>query len=177
MDELADNNIINAVTSLESPLKIANYFVSKSINTGKELSPIKVLKLVYLSHGWYLGLTDKALIGEAVQAWKYGPVVEGVYHAFKSYGSEQITSYAIDYNSNKIKIPIPTLENDKVLIEFLDRIWEVYGDLSGLILSTITHETGSPWDIIYNKQGGKDKHGTIIPNDLIRDYYKRKAQE
>jgi len=157
---------------MQSSIKIANFFVSKSINTGEELSPIKLLKLVYLSHGWYLGLTEKPLIGEAVQAWKYGPVVKDVYYAFRTYGSEQITSFAKDSYST---IQIPNAEKEKDLVQFLEKIWEIYGKVDGLRLSALTHESGSPWDTVWNIQGGKYKKDAIIPNDLIRDYYKAKS--
>ena len=162
--------------TLESSIKIANYFVLKSINTGKELSPIKVLKLVYLSHGWYLGLNGKPLISEAVQAWQYGPVVQEVYYSFKNYGSDQITSFA-RLSLSTVPLPNEKEEKDKELIQFLDKIWEIYGDWTGLVLSTLTHEPNSPWDTVWNKQGGKHRKGAIIPNDLIRDYYKAKSAE
>ena len=40
-----------------------------------ETTPMHVLKLVYLCHGWVLGLTDQALIDEPVEAWQYVPPV------------------------------------------------------------------------------------------------------
>ena len=45
-----------------------------------ETTPMHVLKLVYLCHGWCLGFTGEALINEPVEAWTYGPVVPTVYH-------------------------------------------------------------------------------------------------
>ena len=33
------------------------------------------IKLVYLCHGWMLGIYGRSLIGEPVEAWRYGPVV------------------------------------------------------------------------------------------------------
>jgi uncharacterized phage-associated protein len=68
--------------------------------------------------------------------------------------------------------PIVTDEGKKA---FLNKIWEVYGKFNGLQLSTLTHQPDTPWDIVWNKRGGKSKKAVIIPNDLIREHYKCKA--
>jgi uncharacterized phage-associated protein len=141
-----------------SPHIIANYFIELSLQTGKELTPMKLVKLVYISHGWYLGLTNKPLIIEGVQAWKYGPVVTSVYHDFKHYGNQQITSMVISQSD----------------IEFLNKIWDVYKDMNGLQLSTLTHQKDTPWDIVWNQKDGKKINGALIPNDIIKNHYKAK---
>ena len=154
-----------------SPIAVANFFVQKSLETGIELTPMKLVKLVYLSHGWYLGLASQPLISEAVQAWKYGPVVNSVYHTFKKYGNEQILSQESDPENFQFSLPVIQDENIQA---FLNKIWDVYSKYSGLQLSTLTHEQGSPWDKVWNYQGGKDRKAVIIPNALIQDYYRTK---
>ena len=42
-----------------------------------------VLKLVYVCHGWMLGIHGAPLITEPVEAWTYSPVVPTVYHRYK----------------------------------------------------------------------------------------------
>ena len=37
---------------------------------GRVLTPMQVLKLVYISHGWMLGLLDQPLVAEAIEAWR-----------------------------------------------------------------------------------------------------------
>ena len=155
---------------MESPIAIANYFINKSLFEGVDLSPMKILKLVYLAHGWNLGLKDKPLLSEAVQAWKYGPVVRSVYESFKKYKDGQIDSLSLDIQTGTYPIP-----NDIPTKELLDKVWSVYKDYSGLELSTLTHEKDSPWDIVWNKEGGRNKMSAIIRNDLIANYYKKKA--
>ncbi|QLH42366.1 MAG: DUF4065 domain-containing protein [Coxiellaceae bacterium] len=58
---------------------------------------MKLAKLIYVAHGWSLALNDVPLIDEAVQAWKFGPVIESVYHEFKHFGNDVINSLAIDF--------------------------------------------------------------------------------
>ena len=149
-----------------SPHIIANYFIGLSLQTGKDLTPMKLVKLVYISHGWYLGITNKPLIIEGVQAWKYGPVVNSIYHDFKHYGNQQITSMvATPFQSENI------IPDD---IAFLNKIWDVYKDMNGLQLSTLTHRKDTPWDIVWNQHDGKKINGALIPNDIIKNHYKAK---
>lgn len=156
---------------MKTALEIANYFIEKSLESGEELTPMKLNKLVYIAHGWYLGLADKPLIGEAAQAWKYGPVIPSVYHRFKSYGGAQITS--LEPASDMVTIPEV---RDEELKEFLQRIWDVYGRLSGLQLSSLTHQEGTPWSVTRHRYGdSRDNGGAMIPNDLIKQHYKGKV--
>ncbi|GAA4327898.1 Panacea domain-containing protein [Mucilaginibacter gynuensis] len=154
-----------------SPISISNFFVNKAISEGVELTPMKLLKLVYLAHGWHLGLNNATpLISEAVQAWKFGPVINSVYHDFKSFKDSQITSLGFDPTT----LTYPIL-SDTQKTPLLLKVWDVYKNWTGLELSALTHEDGSPWDTVWNKQGGKNKQGAIIPNDLIADYYMKKS--
>jgi uncharacterized phage-associated protein len=148
---------------------IASYFVQKSFDTGVPLTPMKLVKLVYIAHGWHLALTDEALISEPIEAWKYGPVVRTVYHNYKHFGSGQITNKVEDFPSSDGQ-----LDDDKKA--FLDKIWHEYGNYSGLQLSTLTHLRETPWDIVWNQQNGKERTGVIIANDLIKSHYKEKLQ-
>src|SRR6478736_558945 len=129
---------------MNKPLSIANYFVNKSMSDGSELTPMKLVKLVYISHGWYLGINDKPLLNESIEAWKYGPVVPSIYHNFKQYNNSQITSLECEFGSFNNSCPII---EDTETSAFLDKIWEVYRGYSGLQLSTITHQDNTPWDI------------------------------
>lgn len=154
---------------MESSLAIANYFIQKSIDTGNTISPMKLVKLVYISHGWYLGLADKPLISDEVQAWKYGPVIPPVYQQFKKYGDSPITEKA--YYRNQEKLYYYSL-NDPLVASFLDKVWEVYSNYSGIQLSSLTHEPNTPWDIIWNKYNGSTFYGASIPNNIIKEHYK-----
>ena len=71
------------------PIAVANFFIQKSIETGLEVTPMKLLKLVYIAHGWSLGLFGEPLIDEAVVAWTYGPVIPDLYKVLKDYGRDR----------------------------------------------------------------------------------------
>lgn len=160
------------------PIAIANYFLKKSFDTGEEITLMKIIKLVYISHGWYRGITGKDLIKESAQAWKYGPVIESVYHEFKSYGGRPITKLGsvLLPHEDRFQIITPTVDKEDIQ-EFLDKVWEIYHSFTAIELSSLTHQEGSPWDITYNKLGGRNSRSTIISNDLIEQHYRDKINE
>jgi uncharacterized phage-associated protein len=79
----------------ETAAAVANYFIDKALEEDRELTPMKLIKLIYLAHGWRLGWTQLPLIGEAIKAWKYGPVIESLYQSFKRYGGRQLDRDAL----------------------------------------------------------------------------------
>lgn len=164
---------------MESPLAVANYFIKKSFDEGMPLTPMKLVKLVYIAHGWYLGLSGNPLLNEPVQAWQYGPVVKSVYDNFKIYGSKAITSLGHEYrheNGVDEYYYVPIVNNEAVK-QFLDKVWEVYKKYSGIQLSTLTHQTDTPWYKAWHDMNGRRTKNTVIANDIIRDHYKSKISK
>lgn len=150
-----------------NPITIANYFLHK-YGADYHITPMKLVKLVYIAHGWHLGITDSALIDENPEAWKYGPVVPRIYYKFKEFGKTPIKTGKKNSTAD-IDIDLP-----KEKREFLDKIWEVYGRFTAIQLSEKTHQPGTPWYIIWHLNNRKGEFGAFqIPDNLIRDYYKR----
>ncbi len=81
---------------------------------------------------------------------------------------------SLGFDLQTLSYPMPKDYNNQML---LDKIWDVYCDYSGPQLSTLTHQKDTPWDIVWNKLGGKNKKGTLIPNGLIEDHYKQKLSQ
>jgi uncharacterized phage-associated protein len=157
---------------MENPIAVANFFIGKSLDSGIELTPMKLLKLVYISHGWYLAIKNEDLLSRAVEAWRYGPVVPPVYHKVKDYGDAQITSY-VQEMAGLNRYYTPLVENTETK-EFLEEVWDQYKIFNGLELSTLTHMIGTPWYVVFNDPKNKNKKGVIIPNDLIKQHYTEK---
>lgn len=158
---------------------IANYFIEKSFDTGVELTPMKLLKLVYIAHGWHLGLTGEPLIREAVQAWQYGPVISSLYQDVKRFGRAEITELIEEYvpdGRGDSDCVVPEIRRDDPVAPLLARIWDVYSGFDGGQLSTMTHQPGTPWYEVWRTQGGAFRSGAIIPNDLIREHYRQKIE-
>jgi uncharacterized phage-associated protein len=150
---------------------VANYFIQKSFDQGVSLSQMKLLKLVYIAHGWHRGYFGVNLINDAVEAWQYGPVIPDLYRKIKHYGRSRIDAPIDGFGlagDEKNLLPHPQT------VELLDQVWSAYRDYSAIQLSSITHQKGTPWDEIWNKDGGSPYEGSLIPNELIETYYKNK---
>lgn len=147
----------------QSPLAIANYFIRKAAEANIPLSPMKLIKLVYIAHGWYLALAGKPLLREPIEAWKYGPVIPSLYHSFKAYGNNPLPLIAATDTT------ISDNEHEDIR-RLLDRVWESYSKFTPLQLSTITHQSDTPWSQVYDP---RQRH-TVIPDELIRQHYQNK---
>lgn len=156
-----------------SPIEVANWFIRHAEKNGERLDPMKLLKLVYLAHGWHLAVRDEPLINETVEAWQHGPVVPSVYHRFKQYGSRPIDRPAKEYRAHEGQLVEPmVVPGDAETTDVLERVWQVYGPLSGLSLSALTHQPGSPWDEAWRDAQRKGKvRGMDIPDAAIQRHF------
>ena len=141
---------------------VANDIVAKGIESGNPLTPLQVVKLVYLSHGWMLGLYRKPLIRHDVLAWRYGPVVAEVYRGVRKYRGEPVTE----------KIYAPETEVfDDIESDLLRQVYQKYGHLSGVQLSRLTHAENTPWHTVWSLRG----KNSVIPNNLIMEHHAAKV--
>lgn len=130
-----------------------------------ELSNLQLQKLLYIAHGYLLAWKNKPLFNDEISAWKYGPVIHSVYTQFKDHGSRKIPVDAID--------EIETGVNDEDIKAALDGVLTLYGDRNAMELVNITHQKNTPWDKIWNAEGGSKQLFAEIPNDLIKDHYRK----
>ena len=160
-DEKQTGCIQNSNIMAYNPTTIANYFVLNYAKYGV-ITPMKLLKLTYIAYGWYLAITDgkEKLIDELPQAWKYGPVFPSLYKSIKQNGTDQIDSAIPYFKVEHIK------EEDA---EFLDEIWEKYGDFNGIQLMEMTHADGTPWKNVYCEGG----NSTISDIDIFNHYVEK----
>ena len=149
------------------PITIANFFINQSLADGYQLTPMKLVKLTYIAHGWHLAFKEKPLLSEGVQAWKFGPVVPTVYHTYKEFGRNQIPRL-----KPVISIFDQPIRDDSDEWKILKGVWNNYKHLTGANLSTMTHQSGTPWDTITKQHKGHPlPHNLIIPNDMIQKHY------
>jgi uncharacterized phage-associated protein len=163
---------------------IANYFLDVANAAGAAVTPMKLQKLVYFSHGWNLAITEEPLINETVEAWRWGPVVPSLWGELKQYGSgpvsekltrlAKVSPFEFEVVEDTLESYDPPLSNDQIAFTnaLLARMWEIYGGLSAVQLSNMTHEDGSPWDQVWKPMADNPIRRKDIPNDLIRDYFR-----
>lgn len=147
---------------MHNSITVANRFLSLAEEDGGALTPMQVLKLVYIAHGWTLGLLGRPLFREEVQAWQYGPVIPDLYKAVRTFRSQPVVG--------PLRVTGDTdLDADEEGI--VAQVYEIYGRRSGPALSRLTHAADSPWAQVYES----GSFGKVIPNDLIEDHYARLA--
>jgi len=152
---------------------VANYFLDLGDQDGVPLSPMKLQKLLYYAHGWYLALMDKPLLDESVEAWPWGPVIPSIYHEFKRFGSDPIYDErclnVVPGPGTKLTWTRPALLAD-VERSVLDKVWSVYKGFTAIQLSNMSHQPGSPWQTTWDLNDGK--RSVDISDDVIKSYFK-----
>ncbi|MCR6658026.1 MAG: DUF4065 domain-containing protein [Asticcacaulis sp.] len=143
---------------------VANYLLQLARADNNPITPMKLLKLVYIAHGWCLGLYGRPLISDDVQAWKYGPVIPRLYSAVR------------DFKSSPVDKTLPSPRHDDLLEwekDLVRQTYDRYGHMSGVDLSRLTHQPRTPWHYVYDEQA----FGEVIPMDLIQSHYERLASQ
>lgn len=139
-------------------LAAAQYILKQRNDAGDAITPMQLIKLVYIAQGFMLGKHGRPLIDEPVEAWQYGPVVPSVYHAVKHFRSAPI-----------IDVPgaPPGYAFTRDECDTMDFVAKNYGPHNGITLSTATHQPGTPWDQTWRTWGKNAE----ISNDLIESFY------
>lgn len=140
-------------------LNVADAILKIAKARGVKLTPMQLMKLVYIAHGWSLGIRNRDLFPNRIEAWQYGPVIPDLYHATKKFGRTAIPLEMIDDPAD-----MPVTAEDAA---FLEDVFEKYGHLDGIQLSYLTHQSGTPWDQVY--EPGRQR--IEIPDNLIQSHY------
>lgn len=142
---------------------VAKTLIERAQKRGRPLTPMQVIKLVYICHGWMLGLYHRPLITQPVEAWQYGPVIDDVYQQLKKFGGGHVTEVMENFAEE-----FDPLENN-----LIDQVIDKYSHLSGIALSQMTHASGTPWAITWENRG----RNSVISSDLIEEHYSQKSQQ
>ncbi len=145
-------------------ITVANRFLELAADRQDTLTPMQLLKLVYIAHGWHLGLLGTPLLRDDIEAWQYGPVVPRLYRAIKQFRSQPVVGPLAGSANEKLDA-----NSDAIVQE----VYDVYGRMSGPTLSRLTHAPGTPWAATYVPGG----FGVDISNDLIEDHYQKLAAQ
>lgn len=160
-----DNNvvIVDSVDKMEkvdsvgkySIYDIANWFLSLDNMTQKKLQ-----KLCYYAQAWYYALKEERLIRSDFQAWVHGPVSPALYERLKSFGYDTIKLKG-EYKCNISKEDV----------DFLEDVWETYGDKTGNALEALSHRE-LPWIKARRGYADNERCSVVISPDVMKSYYK-----
>lgn len=144
---------------------VAKYILSM-VN---DCTHLKLEKLVYLCYAEYLVGTGKKLFPDKIFAFQYGPVVETVFHRYKTQGKEKleekINADHVSEMPSRSRILFAKEGTEKV--KYIDQIIQKYGDLPASELVNLTHQEKTPWKMSY-----QEKKFTEIEDECILAYHK-----
>lgn len=160
---------------------IANYFLDKAEHDGIPLDHLKIQKLVYIAHGWHLGLSGSPLVFDRIEAWPYGPVFPELYHVLKPYGMRKVTERITEEDpltGGLVPCDVNNYEFENLpwTKKLLDWVWNKYKGKKSVELSSLTHTQDSPWSKA-RQQAGENIWGIRLSDRLISEHYKGLAQQ
>lgn len=130
----------SAVSVANSIIKLAK---EKGIN---DLTPMKIQKLMYFAQFFYLkNFEDGILIDDNFVRWRFGPVIPSLYYQLKNYGSNPVDDYIRQLSPDYEAIVYMMSKKDSTSWNFLDQVFDTFGHLDGIALSTLTHRDNSSW--------------------------------
>jgi uncharacterized phage-associated protein len=140
---------------------VANRFIELAAAQNKKLTPMQLIKLSYIAHGFSLAIQKRPLIDEAVEAWKYGPVIPSLYKRLKKYGSSSVAEPVSVWSFGEAE---KLADDDRQLV---DLVYGKYGHFTGVQLSHLTHRPGTPWAETYEP----NTYSVDIDDAVIRTHY------
>lgn len=137
-----------------SALEIAKYVINHEHKEHREITNLRLQKLLYFVQAKILVETGKPCFEDEMEAWAYGPVVPIVYNEYKGYGN------------------LPIIERQKIseriensIENYINEILNYFSDTPTFELVQITHGQ-APW-IEAKKNGLHSK----ISVDSIREFF------
>lgn len=145
-----------------SSIDLCNNILLRGKRDGITITPMKLQKLMYYVCRDYAKETGQIPINEQFEVWQYGPVLPSVYGEFKSFRSNPITSFAKDATGRSYRV---NEEENPILAGTLDVVWAKNKYLSGVQLSSKTHQANSGWYRAY-----MERRNQITLEDMLNDH-------
>lgn len=151
------------------PNAVANYIVDYANQNSKNLTNLKLQKVLYFLQAAFLADHDLTLMDVEFSRWQYGPVSRDVYYNFNDCGALQIREKTSVLNMEDFSFSVPTLKDipeniEQALNQYIDTLL----DYSASQLVTETHNQA----IWADYQDAISRHmAPEYTNDEIRDYF------
>jgi uncharacterized phage-associated protein len=133
---------------------------------GVPIDPLSLEKHLFYAQSFWLALSGRPLFDDEFEAWRNGPVVPEVYHAYKGFGSSLI---------------IPAcgatrpLGNRKVET-YIEEVVDFFGGYTAFQLSRATHAE-EPWQKVRDGIEKRSSPRIVIPKAEMLRYYSRLMSE
>lgn len=136
-------------------LDIARYIIKHEHDAGREISNLRLQKLLYFVQAKFLAEKRPPCFSDPIVAWDFGPVVLSVYHEYKIFGG-------LDILSSEIGIPI-----DSETSSVIDNILDYCAKYPTYQLVNITHNQ-DPW-----KRARQNPYSSVITIDSMKQFFQK----
>jgi uncharacterized phage-associated protein len=136
---------------------VARYLILEFIRRKSPISHLKLQKLLYYAQGWHLGLYDKPLFNDRIEAWVHGPVLPSIFQEYRGYRWVNITG------AEEPQVP-------KEIAAHLNEVADAYGDLTATQLERLSH-TENPWKETRGDLDPSDRYSAEISHSLMREFF------
>jgi uncharacterized phage-associated protein len=155
---------------------IVNWLIDKNASNPANLTHLKIQKLLYFAQGHHLAKFNAPLFEDDFQAWRYGPVVDRVYHQLKYYGGDVIDTKLQDYSGPaKSSVPFAAAAaidpDDRQTLDFLEEIWPIYSPINPWGLVSMSNRDNGPWRKIADAISSWETKSKIVPKELIKLHF------
>lgn len=155
---------------LISPKEIAKYFLIRAGKDGELITPLKMQKLVYFAHVFYL--VDKKgkrrLFDEKIEAWPAGPVIPSLYRDLKKYGSSPIKESFVNISEKKF-----LEKNDPEIVNILDKTYEACEKYTAFELVVISHKEKGWLEARKGLQPNQKSNNYILDEHILEQHLKK----
>jgi uncharacterized phage-associated protein len=151
---------------------VANLVLRESWTRGMEITNLKLQKLLFLCHAFFLVENGKRLTRGHFLAWRFGPVHREVYEAFQSFGKDPIRVEAVHTNpvtGEKTQLVTP---NNREVVDLVHKIVNFYGPWNASELVKLTHARNGPWHHVVSAAAKSANMGLKISDDIIVRHFK-----
>lgn len=150
---------------------VANYVLDRVGEKDFSLTQMALLKIVYFCHAWVLVEKNVPLVLQNFEAWKFGPVVRVIYDQTKTFGKKPIEGRLKKINLDTGEDIVAYCDVDRSIRKIVDNVIDSLCTYDGLRLSDLTHEKGSPWDVVWHSASTCAIPGMVIKNELIQKWF------
>jgi uncharacterized phage-associated protein len=143
--------------------KVADTIIALSHERGREITNLKLQKLLYYSQAWNLAFTGMPLFSESIEAWVHGPVVPSVFRRFREYRWKPIETNEKPCEDESVRHHVLSILN-------------AYDKFDATQLERLTHSE-KPWKDARAGLEPDMSSRNVIPHAAMRDYYRERLKK
>ncbi len=141
-------------------MTISVHDVARTFLTFGSMPHKKLQKLCYYAYAWFYTFYGEKLFAGPFEAWIHGPVHNDLYQSYKGYGWASIPKGE----------QVPDVIAPKY--EFIQMIYNTYGEFSGDQLEALTHSE-DPWIMARSGLPEYEASRNHIDDELMRSYFRK----